>query len=639
MITAAFVTSLFFLGFNLEVLSLAFAFLWVWVFFVAWRWYRQGIAIPRTRLAIVLAVYTGWLALTTWWSPIVAVSNITFWWMAIWPLVFWTFILDPARERIWEQATLLLTAAALALVVVGFYQRVVYHETPIGPFLDHNLYAALLSLFVLPIGGRFLWERRRQASVVLASLFFLMTLAIALTKSRGVALAFGVALASLALMTYRLVGMKRLVCLLSLAVIAYVLANIAWDGGVLERMATLEAPSAAGRGRFIIWEGSWRLLMDHNPWFGVGLGVYPFLWPPYQRLEDAGGGFFAHNDYLQMWIDAGLPGLLLLLAIVVLTTRMLMKLRRQTIDRGVQIEGAGLGAALLALAVNCVFTYNFYVVPTMIVSALILARLHTLAERPRERRIFRPSKRLRPLLYRALLLTLWLGPAFALGSVATAMLLGNQGIAQARSGDYLAADTSFAKASVWWPESDIILATRADTYRLSLAQMPPENVASRRALFDAALSLLDEARRHNRFRPEIFLVRAELYRLGADLVGTDWQRYVEENYADTLRLNPMYYDARVAYARHLVSQQREMQARAVLEAGIAYAYIDTERIAPYLALTADLRWRAGDTAGAEALRQRLRRIAEDQPLRRWEKGGNESTPALGGLLKSSVDMR
>ena len=86
-----------------------------------------------------------------------------------------------------------------------------------------------------------------------------------------------------------------------------------------------------------------------------------------------------HNDYLQIWIETGLPGLILLLGIYVAVLVVFIRLlRRTTGDSVVTVESAGLFGGLLAIAVHTFFDFDLYIHPIQLVMGLVLVRLHAL---------------------------------------------------------------------------------------------------------------------------------------------------------------------------------------------------------------------------------------------------------------------
>lgn len=67
--------------------------------------------------------------------------------------------------------------------------------------------------------------------------------------------------------------------------------------------------------RFPIWKASWRLLWV-RPWFGIGLGEFGIYYNQV-RTEDYTGGWFAHNDLLQIAIEMGIPGAMIFCWLIV----------------------------------------------------------------------------------------------------------------------------------------------------------------------------------------------------------------------------------------------------------------------------------------------------------------------------------
>ncbi len=63
--------------------------------------------------------------------------------------------------------------------------------------------------------------------------------------------------------------------------------------------------------RLLVYQGTAEMVVDH-PWFGVGPGLYRWSFRPYQRFDTAKHFDHAHNDYLEIAAEWGLPLSLLL---------------------------------------------------------------------------------------------------------------------------------------------------------------------------------------------------------------------------------------------------------------------------------------------------------------------------------------
>ena len=610
---AAYAVSLFFLGFNIEVFSLSLIWPVAAVFWVLASRYESGLAVPGTVLAMSMLLYWGWQAVTLLWSPVPFVSTTMFWWLSALPLAFWLYLLLP-RERHWPRYAIPILLSGLGLAFTGAYQLLIAGKTPDSLFLDVNTHAALLNLIALPACGYLLvllsGSRAGIRSAMLMGLsFFILTYGILLTRSRGGTLSFLVCTGILLAMALRHVPRRIVVIPAGLIALAYLLADLSWAGGLTERAGTLSDIREAGAGRFVIWSQSWLMLFEHSPFRGIGLGIYSILWPPYRVPQDDSAGFFVHNDYLQIWIEAGLPGLLLFLALLggALWTTVRI-LGNAHLPRAVRLETAGLGMGLAAIALHSLVQYNFYIVSILFLYGLGLARLQELemayaVSRPRVW-LVQPAKYFSAQGYRAIVLLAALLPLGYLASIGISAYQLSRGVAQERTDE---AEHALIVAHRFWPDTDAPLFMRADLYRLVLAQSAGEGTVLRqKVLFDAADELLDKAERRNPFRPHTFALRAELYRMTPAFVGPSWREKIEQAYRQAIRLDPRFYQARYGYASYLLLSQGEVgKALEILETGMRYPYRDTDQLVPYLTLTADLRERTGDARGAAELRRRI----------------------------------
>jgi hypothetical protein len=94
------------------------------------------------------------------------------------------------------------------------------------------------------------------------------------------------------------------------------------------RLKALDAPSEVALPRTEIWKGALRLAVSHP--FGVGPGGFQAAYPPFQPQGFGGQRVYhAHNDYLELMVETGIPGLLLLMLatgiLLVVTARRLLR--------------------------------------------------------------------------------------------------------------------------------------------------------------------------------------------------------------------------------------------------------------------------------------------------------------------------
>jgi hypothetical protein len=434
-----------------------------------------------------------------------------------------------------------------------------------------------------------------------------LALGLSLIEGRGATIAGGVALAWLIAVAWRRVPTKQIAVVLGIVAAAFLIGSQLGQVGIGHRLDTVvENPWEAGATRLVIWKQSWEMLKQ-APWLGIGLGHYALYWPPYRDPSDASDGFFVHNDYLQIWIEAGLPGLLFLLA--VLTTVVVAyarAMRTSTLSPLQKVETSALFAALFAVAAHSFVDFNLYVLSTLMLSGLALGRLHRLAYPKPPTWSLLPSRLLSAGGYR--LLTGLVG-ALVLVFCVTLGLASfeyRRGLAFAEESRWDDAYATLDRAARYYPYADNVLVSKADLLRhlLTLASDP----AQRKDLFNEADALLAKAEAINPLRAQTFVVRALFYEQNPELVGPDAALRTEQNYRRALAVEPRGYQARYLAARFQLRQGRLTEARATLEDGMKYVYPTSETVIPYLGFAERLRAQTGDRNGAAALRLRIQEI-------------------------------
>lgn len=139
-------------------------------------------------------------------------------------------------------------------------------------------------------------------------------LALGLTGSRGGLLAFGAGLVAAAV-ALAASGRRRVAAWVGAGLLVAVL--LALLGPLRTRFVEMAAQSHSQQFRLLTWGGTWDLVRAY-PWLGCGLGGWTLAYGPFAR-----GAFtqHAHHDWLGIWAETGVGGLIALAAFYLLVAR------------------------------------------------------------------------------------------------------------------------------------------------------------------------------------------------------------------------------------------------------------------------------------------------------------------------------
>ncbi|GAK51893.1 O-antigen polymerase involved in exopolysaccharide biosynthesis [Candidatus Moduliflexus flocculans] len=263
------------------------------------------------------------------------------------------------------------------------------YETPnIGTvnatYFSHNHFAGLLIL-ILPVAvGLFAGAISIEKKLFLFMLIGLMGTALVLSLSRGAFLGMGVATFGFViffvtkqiregehvwktLMTLILIG---IVCVAGITYIGFSpIAHRSLLRSFVPDAATLEKEI-----RFPLWRSSVQIVKDF-PIFGSGLGTFEFMIDRYRPLElgQQQEAVYAHNDYLQLSTEMGIPALLLVLWGL---WRFLWRMARTYFAHEDPLLSAillgGMGSCV-AIAVQSVFDFNMHIPANALLCCVIVA--------------------------------------------------------------------------------------------------------------------------------------------------------------------------------------------------------------------------------------------------------------------------
>ena len=223
---------------------------------------------------------------------------------------------------------------------------------------DPNYLAAVLVPAVMLAAGLAV-QASAARRVLLAAATAVIAVGIVATQSRGGLVAGGVC-AVVALVIWR--GRRGLILALiglvvAVAVMFYVANPAAWH--------RVQAANGNGSGRVYIWNVAWRIVHDHTL-FGVGIGQFPQVSPHYVLKPGALEYVHlivdqhapVHNVYLQLWVEAGIIGLLLFLGLVVTSLALGWRAARRFDARG-DVEMSALSRASI-IALIGILTASFF---------------------------------------------------------------------------------------------------------------------------------------------------------------------------------------------------------------------------------------------------------------------------------------
>ena len=253
-------------------------------------------------------------------------------------------LLSPAPEngKASQGFGLVVVLLAFALCFLGLAQmwssgeeRIIYWTflvsgKPFGPYVNHNNYAGLMEM-LLPISVVYIFSRvtDRLARVAMWCGVILVIVSIWIGGSRGATLVLlieGVLLAGI-LMWREPRGFSPRYLVVMLVAVLISIAGFSWlvrTGRVVGRAwSVFETQQSLGvklGDRLGVGVDTSHMVRSH-PWAGVGLGCFEYVFPNYLTFPTDLHWIHAHDDVLEAAAETGLPGVVLMLAAVVLFLR------------------------------------------------------------------------------------------------------------------------------------------------------------------------------------------------------------------------------------------------------------------------------------------------------------------------------
>jgi len=599
---AAVCFSLFYNGRSIHWFSLS------WFALLAWFAYqliqKKSVDLRILPIHVISLLCIAWLVIALYWHPIPWYGTVFNWRMSTFFFVFlstcFLFAKDDTNKTI---KTLLIVGFVVAILTLyqSFYLKT---EDAAATFFNRNQNGAFLNLFILPLMGLFLISDKSGASYWLKALsLFLLLLAALQTSSRGAFLGLFIATALLltaALFNQRKKGVAAILLILLLAFLSdQTLSPVPLTE--TPKMFNTVSDDSSMEQRFRLWNSTVQMIHE-SPWQGVGNGTFWLLYPQYRDPNETSSGYFVHNDYLQVLLELGIPGLALLVSLLVSASMLAFFLVRRTNSKTEKIWYTSLFAALLAIAVHSVFTFNFYITPILIICGLYLAAITQRCAESCSKFVYSIKIALNNK-QRFILILLLLLPAqyfFGIG-YAYAMTHGvlfstMEGKTVKEQYQILQRASKIDTLNYWYPLVTAILLSNAGE------QTDPDE---KQLIYDESLSSLRAARKLNPYSPETYYHEASLYLRYSEIKGKDWFTDALPLADKALQLNPRTFQARIIKAKLYEKAGKVEQALDTMLQGIDTIYANTTELPSYFFYGKELAEKVGDERAIRAFQANI----------------------------------
>lgn len=336
-------------------------------------------------ITVIIIMQLAWMFITTLTSTEITVS-LKYFVARLW-FIFSCYIILPHLFKDKSNLIKFVLLYATGLLIVVFYTTVKHSafnfndkaaDWVVSPFYnDHTAYGAALAMFI-PVCFSFLFIKSISFSVKMYSLFLFLAFMTAIILSFARAGWLSLAVAVLILITFFLkIRFKSILITLAVGgslfylfqteiLIALGRNNTDAEGSFANNIESVSniSTDASNLERLNRWSCAIRMWQD-KPLFGWGPGTYMFKYAPYQLSKDRtiistnfGTSGNAHSEYLGPLSEQGIPGLLIVLALLFYSTSLGYRLVYTIKEKEIKILVIGIFLGLMTYFVHG-FLNNF----------------------------------------------------------------------------------------------------------------------------------------------------------------------------------------------------------------------------------------------------------------------------------------
>jgi len=295
-------------------------------------------------------------------------NAVLIYWRWITPMLMYIIVVNNIRDKDSIKKALkviLITTCVVVLITLRQYQNLgiisTWEKARISSIAGNpNALGAFMSQFGPLFLGLFVYEVQKMRSLVYLIPFILCARATHVTFSRGSWLAFGVASLVVAIFSRS----KKIILLTILFIIILAIKPDYIPESIRDRFnmtftkkdSYIERPledtlEKSASDRIVIWKGAMNMIKKH-PFLGIGYGSFPYFIMEYSEIEVERD---AHNTYLRIAAEMGIPALLIFLLLIILIFINTLWVFRHTSDNFFKGCSLGFLGGVVGLSVSCMF--------------------------------------------------------------------------------------------------------------------------------------------------------------------------------------------------------------------------------------------------------------------------------------------
>lgn len=548
-------------------------------FLVLWHaWRTRDTAMPVTATTVSIAAFFLYLLVSVLWSTVFYTSM---YFAVIFLLIPFLFFSGTLRSSSRTMLFFMAGGAAATVMAVMFWDIYQYifmfggeHGTRVKhPFLDPNNLAVFMNMALFPVLALAFWVRDKRLKTVMGLLAVLFFAALMATNSRTAFVAAGACFAVLMPVLIRqsrrpemLAGGLVIAILIMVFTTNFIMKGALFD--YLREVLTFDQ-SVSMHDRLALWLSALQMFKDHL-WLGTGLATFFFYYPSYRQPTDNSDGYFVHMDPLQIGLETGIAGYILLYVFLIcVLCRTIRALRAPAINPRDYLLVMGPFAGLLSVCLHMHMTFCLYLPAISIPVGILLALWYAATEHILNDRKAAPPTRCGRMALAVLVLIMVISIIWA-GRATAGIYLNEKTFALIQSNRmheaelYLEWEQRIAPDSYYRPYEQ-----RAN---IGFTQLkgPRKTLEQRRYIAEEAIKNIDEAiKRQPRHGSLRNLKAMILYLAGEDAIPGSRQQMIEI-LRGILRHDPMMIDSRIGLAKILTEQGQFGQALRLLEEGMRW---------------------------------------------------------------------